>query len=52
MNKEKLKDSIGGLFSYDTGCADSGIHDEVLRQKVIKELKQMSENDFRIFMNE
>ncbi len=38
MTKRKLFDSIDGLWAYDTGCTDSGIHDEALRQKVIERL--------------
>lgn len=50
-NIKKLIYSIDGLFTYDTGCTDSGIHDEQLRYWVIKELHGMSENYLKLFMN-
>lgn len=48
MTDEKLFDSLDGLFAYDTGCTDSGIHDEALRQEVIGYLRSLSESDLRI----
>lgn len=30
----ELKDALDGLFAWDAGCSDSGIHDERLRQRV------------------
>lgn len=38
MTDEDLADSLAGLYAYDTGCVDSGIHDERLRQRCIEEL--------------
>jgi hypothetical protein len=38
MTDEELYQALDGLFAYDTGCVDSGIHDEVLRQLVKEEL--------------
>ncbi len=34
MTDEELFDALDGLFAYDTGCTDSGIHDEALRARV------------------
>lgn len=34
MEKVKLYDALDGLFAYDTGCVDSGIKDESLREQV------------------
>jgi hypothetical protein len=39
MTYEELKDALDGLRAYDRGAADSGIHDELLRVKCIKVLK-------------
>ena len=36
MDKTEFLEAIDGLWAYDTGCVDSGIHDEVLRTKVIQ----------------
>ena len=38
MTDKELTDAINGLIAYDMGCTDSGIHDERLKQRVIKEL--------------
>ncbi len=35
MTDEELLDAVDGLFAYDMGAASSGIHDELLRQRVI-----------------
>jgi len=43
MNKGKLIRSITSLY-----C---GAHNEELRQEVIKEIKTMTNNDLRLFMN-
>lgn len=32
-------DKLIGLYAYDTGCNDSGIHDELLRNKLKTKLK-------------
>jgi len=45
MTNAELFDALDGLFAYDTGCVDSGIKDERLRQRVKAELKK---NDPRI----
>jgi hypothetical protein len=52
MDKEKLFESLEGLFAYDTGCVDSGIHDERLRREVINYLHSLSSDDFRLIMTE
>lgn len=38
MTDDELRDALDGLYAYDGG-ADSGIHDESLRARVIQELK-------------
>jgi hypothetical protein len=40
MTDEELWAAIDGLMAYDTGCTDSGIHDERLRAKVHAELEK------------
>ena len=39
MNEEELRDTLDGLYAYDGGATDSGIHDEALRQKCIAAIK-------------
>lgn len=38
MTDEELSDALDGLYAYDTGGTDSGIHDEALRGRVKAEL--------------
>jgi hypothetical protein len=42
MEYAKLKDSLDGLFAYDLGATDSGIHDEGLRAEVKRHLAALS----------
>jgi hypothetical protein len=35
----ELSDALDGLYAYDIGCVSSGIHDEMLRERVKAELK-------------
>lgn len=51
MTDDELWDALNGLYSYDTGCVDFGIHDEYLRDRVIEILRAMSETEFRLFMS-
>ncbi len=41
MTEQELRDALDGLYAYDGGATDSGIHDEVLRQKCITTIKAM-----------
>lgn len=36
MTDEELRDALDGLYAYDKGSVDSGIHDEDLRARCIK----------------
>lgn len=45
MNYAKLKDSLDGLFAYDKGATDSGIHDEELRQEVKRHLATLPDEE-------
>lgn len=39
MTEYELWEALDGLFAYDDGCTDSGIHDERLRDRCIRDLK-------------
>lgn len=52
MNKEKLFDSLNGLYAYDTCGPDFGIHDEELRQDVINYIRSLDEKELRITLTE
>ena len=52
MKKEELFDALDGLYAYDTGCVDSGIKDELLKNKVNEYLIDLNETDFRLIMSE
>jgi hypothetical protein len=45
MDDETLSNALIGLFAYDTGSVDSGIHDEALRSRVIRELRRLADED-------
>lgn len=51
MYQKELSENIDKLFAYDTGATDSGVKDENLRNKIILEIKNLSEDQFRIFMS-
>ena len=38
MDHAELWDALDGLYAYDTGSTDSGIHDELLRERVKTQL--------------
>jgi len=40
MKDVELFDALDGLFAYDGGATDSGIKDELLRERVKKELQE------------
>jgi hypothetical protein len=40
MRDEELRDALDGLYAYDGGAVDSGIHDEGLRVRCIKEMRE------------
>jgi hypothetical protein len=41
LAEQELRDALEGLYAYDTGSHDSGIHDEALRQRCIAAIKAM-----------
>lgn len=51
MDYENIFQNIDKLFAYDTGCTDSGIKNEELRQQIIQYIKTLSDDGFRIFMS-
>lgn len=42
-----LSAALDGLFAYDNGAVDSGIHDEALREWCINELLQLGDDGIR-----
>lgn len=44
MKYAALKDALDGLHAYDNGATDSGIHDEMLRQRVKEYLRSLPED--------
>ena len=52
MNKLKLFESLDGLSAYDTGCIDSGIKDEILRETVKNYLNNLDDKSFRLLLSE
>lgn len=51
MNYDILKDSLDGLFAYDMGATDSGIHDESLRERVKTYLATLPEADKTVLVD-
>lgn len=43
MTDEELIEALRGLYAYDTGSRDSGIHDAALRARCVAELKRRIE---------
>lgn len=39
----ELRDALDGMFAYDSGCVDSGLHDERLRQRMSNYIDSLSE---------
>jgi hypothetical protein len=42
---------IDGLFAYDTGCVDSGIHDPVAKKALVEMIRAQPSGDQRIFLS-
>lgn len=40
MTDDELRDALEGLFAYDEGATDSGIHDEGLRKRCMQEVEE------------
>lgn len=51
MIEEELFAALDGLFAYDTGSHDSGIHDEELRARVLQHLTNLSPDESRITLS-
>ncbi len=49
MTKAELDDAIDGLMAYDLGA--SGIHDEVLRQRVKDHLRALPDREFLLYLS-
>ncbi|GGR31337.1 hypothetical protein [Deinococcus ruber] len=41
MTDDQLFDALDGLYAYDSGSVDSGIHDELLRLQVVAYLADL-----------
>lgn len=52
MTNEELRQALAGLFAYDIGCTDSGIHDKVLRASVKGVLAIIDPGDFTRMVRE
>ena len=44
-------DTLMGIFAYDNGCVDSGIHDEGARQRLKDTIKSWTDEEFRLAMS-
>ena len=51
MHDQQLKDALIGLLNYDTGATDAGVKNELLREAAIKQLRDMSDDEFRFWMS-
>ncbi|PHD00647.1 hypothetical protein COF44_12145 [Bacillus toyonensis] len=51
MERSVLYDALIGIFSYDMGCVDSGIKNELLRSRTIMYLQSLEDNEFRVIMS-
>jgi len=47
MTDEELYDAMEGLFAYDTGSIDSGIHNNELKRLVLERLHAMDDRTTR-----
>jgi hypothetical protein len=45
MTDAEFRDALDGLFAYDVGSVDSGIHDEALRARCIAEIDRHFEDE-------
>ncbi len=52
MDKKQVFGALDGLYAYDCGCTDSGIHNEKLKNEVIIHLQNLSEDELRILLSE
>lgn len=51
MTPDELAEALDGLFAYDTGC-DSGIHDELLRERAKVALRSLTEAELALMTRE
>lgn len=42
LTDNQLSAALIGIYAYDTGCTDSGIHDEFLRQTCRERLRELT----------
>lgn len=48
MSDEELINALFGLYAFDTGSVDSGVHDEALRLECVKALRELPIEDHEI----
>jgi len=48
MSDEELRAALDGLYAYDQGSKDSGIHDEALRARCIAHMRQWPVGEFEL----
>ena len=51
MSVSEINENLQALYAYDTGCTDSGIKSDELRNQIKKELENMDEDDLRIILS-
>lgn len=51
MSEDELFAAMDGLMAYDGGSTDSGIHDEILRQRVKNHLLGLSVDERRAVLS-
>jgi hypothetical protein len=45
---DPLFDQLDAIHAYDSGCVDSGVHDEQLRARLVSELDALPEGEVRL----
>lgn len=51
MNTEQCYKTMDKLFAFDMGCTDSGSADELAREEIKTELKNMPEDKIRVLLS-
>lgn len=49
MTDDELSDALDGLYAYDQGSIDSGIHDARLRARVVAEILAMPKDENQLY---
>ncbi len=51
MTYEEVYKAIVGLYAYDDGAVDSGIHDEKLRAKLKAHVRSLNDTETRLLLS-